>query len=85
VRHVASLKPSAGSAPAEAATLEKDPVCGMDVRVTGGTPSFAHDGRTYHFCSEQCRDRFARDPEAVLARPGAHGMQGMGDMTAPSR
>lgn len=47
-----------------------DPVCGMDVRVGVGKPSHAHEGETYHFCSQRCHDRFAEDPEHFLT--GAH-------------
>lgn len=37
-----------------------DPVCGMTVAVTATTPSLEHDGETFHFCCEGCRDAFAR-------------------------
>ena len=37
-----------------------DPVCGMTVAVTAGTPSLEHDGETVHFCCEGCREAFAR-------------------------
>jgi xanthine dehydrogenase accessory factor len=37
-----------------------DPVCGMTVTVTAGTPSAEHDGETFHFCCEGCREAFAR-------------------------
>lgn len=53
------------AAPSPAA-LEVDPVCSMDVRVTAATPAVAHDGHTYHFCSESCRERFAKDPSKFL-------------------
>src|SRR5882757_9494554 len=39
-----------------------DPVCGMKVdRAKALTAQ--HDGRTYHFCSEHCRDRFEASPD----------------------
>jgi len=47
------------SAPAPAATAV-DPVCGMTVTVTPGTPSAEHDGETFHFCCEGCREAFER-------------------------
>ncbi|MFN0149628.1 MAG: heavy metal translocating P-type ATPase [bacterium] len=44
----------------------KDPVCGMTV-----TPEsrhrHEHEGRTYFFCSEQCKVKFAADPPKYLA------------------
>jgi YHS domain-containing protein len=36
------------------------PVCQMDARE--GEFTHSHAGRTYHFCSAECRDRFAADP-----------------------
>ncbi len=54
----------------------KDLVCGMDVvpgRSKGG--SYTFEGREYHFCSPNCRDKFAADPNkylhAVPEKPGA--------------
>jgi xanthine dehydrogenase accessory factor len=37
-----------------------DPVCGMTVAVGTGTPSLEHDGETFHFCCEGCRQAFER-------------------------
>lgn len=54
-----------------------DPVCGMEVRIGAGKPSHAHDGETYHFCSQRCHDRFADDPDHFLT--GAH-LQSYEDM-----
>ncbi len=53
----------------------KDPVCGMDVvpgRSKGGNYTF--EGRDYHFCSPQCRQKFTAEPNkylrAVPEKPG---------------
>ncbi len=54
-----------------------DPVCGMEVRIGAGKPSHAHDGETYHFCSQRCHDRFADAPDHFLT--GAH-LQSYEDM-----
>ncbi|PKN08595.1 MAG: copper-transporting ATPase [Deltaproteobacteria bacterium HGW-Deltaproteobacteria-8] len=43
--------------------MAKDPVCGMDVPVDGGTLKTDHEGVTYHFCSKGCQVKFAADPE----------------------
>jgi Cu+-exporting ATPase len=44
-----------------------DPVCGMSVNpATAKGGALDHDGRTYHFCSPRCRDRFAADPTKYL-------------------
>lgn len=39
----------------------RDPVCGMEVDPEETDYSVEHDGRTYHFCSESCKESF--DPE----------------------
>jgi Cu+-exporting ATPase len=62
-----------------------DPVCGM--RVDPAAPRggrFDFRGRTYVFCSEGCRARFAADPEGFLsgARTRGHGPSG-GHAAAP--
>ena len=36
-----------------------DPVCGMTVTVTPGTPSAARDGETVYFCCDGCKAAFA--------------------------
>jgi alkyl hydroperoxide reductase subunit F len=46
--------------------MEKDPVCGMDVRETSWTAE--HEGRHYVFCSAGCRALFIRDPQPYLER-----------------
>jgi heavy metal translocating P-type ATPase len=53
-------------APVPGTSLVKDPVCGMDVDPATGEHSARHDGRTYHFCSAHCRDRFQAAPEVHL-------------------
>jgi putative ABC transport system ATP-binding protein len=42
-----------------------DPVCGMAVAQNQG-PHYRHDGTTWWFCSTQCRDEFAADPEKFV-------------------
>jgi len=39
----------------------KDPVCGMQVELRLAPASLEHDGITEYFCSEHCRDRFAKE------------------------
>ncbi|RXT25339.1 copper-translocating P-type ATPase [Rhizobium leguminosarum] len=50
---------------AESAMI-RDPVCGMTVDPQAGKPSLDYNGRTYHFCSEGCRTKFAAAPEDYL-------------------
>ena len=54
---------SVGELPLEAV----DPVCGMRVAVTAGTPSVEHEGTTYWFCRPGCGSAFAGDPARYLA------------------
>ena len=42
-----------------------DPVCGMQVNERS-TLLFRYGDVEYRFCSAQCRERFARQPEAFL-------------------
>lgn len=58
VGYVRSLSTSAPVPPA--ARVERDPVCGMSVRVTPETPHAERDGHTHYFCSESCRASFTR-------------------------
>ena len=63
---------SAPAAPAVARPgeqIELCPVCAwrgdlacMDVVVDDQTPKADFDGRTWWFCSEECRERFVKDP-----------------------
>ncbi len=49
-----------------------DPVCGMSVNpATAKGGSAVHDGRTYHFCSPRCRDRFRTEPHRYLTADAA--------------
>ena len=44
----------------------RDPVCGMTVDPDAGKPTAEHDGRTVHFCSNGCRDKFVANPQDYL-------------------
>jgi uncharacterized protein len=35
-----------------------DPVCGMQVEMANAAARAEHDGETFYFCSDRCRDRF---------------------------
>ncbi|NYZ14842.1 heavy metal translocating P-type ATPase [Azospirillum sp. RWY-5-1] len=52
----------------------KDPVCGMMVDPGRTDHHAGHGGRTFHFCSARCHDRFVAAPEQYLkpeAEPAA--------------
>lgn len=46
----------------------KDPVCGMDVEVSGSTPSRTLNERTVYFCSEYCAEQVDAHPESYSTR-----------------
>jgi len=61
--------PATGPAGKSAARAETvDPVCGMAVAPGAGTLTAEYGGRTFHFCSPTCRERFLQDPEKFVNR-----------------
>ncbi|WP_188261329.1 heavy metal translocating P-type ATPase [Azospirillum tabaci] len=55
-------------------TKVKDPVCGMMVDPERTGHHAEHGGRTFHFCSARCREKFVAAPEPYLkpeAKPAA--------------
>ncbi|KZC22493.1 cation transporter, partial [Rhodanobacter thiooxydans] len=50
----------------EHAPVVKDPVCGMTVDPQTAKYHADHDGRSYHFCSARCHEKFTADPPAYL-------------------
>ncbi len=47
----------------ETELLVKDPVCKMRVRAESTAPHASFDGHDYFFCSDNCRERFLKDPK----------------------
>ena len=47
-----------------------DPVCGMTVDTAGAKPA-VHAGHVYHFCSQDCREKFEASPARYLGRTPA--------------
>ena len=41
----------------------RDPVCGQKVEEELSTIQADYDGRTFHFCSEECKEIFQVNPE----------------------
>jgi len=62
--------------------LRFDPVCAMVISPSRARATVTFDGRTYYFCSPNCRDCFERDPQRYLgsapvifaARERTHGL-----------
>jgi YHS domain-containing protein len=42
--------------------MEKDVVCGMQVDPAKAAGSSEYNGRTYYFCSTECKSKFDADP-----------------------
>jgi YHS domain-containing protein len=40
----------------------------IDVPVDGKTPTYAYGGKTYYFCSDECRNNFAKHPSRYLPK-----------------
>jgi len=40
-----------------------DPVCGMSVEEADAPAKVDHDGTTYYFCSNDCREEFEANPQ----------------------
>jgi Cu+-exporting ATPase len=53
---------------AQPAALHTDPVCGMKVDPATAAAEYEYNGTKYYFCAVRCKERFAADPESVLAR-----------------
>ena len=50
------------------ATQRKGPICPVcDMGPVGKGISYAYKGKTYYFCSEGCKKKFAKAPEKYLA------------------
>ena len=52
-----------GHGTAKAATGVKDPVCGMTVEQQDAVATSDYKGKTYYFCSEDCKVTFDDSPE----------------------
>ena len=54
-------------------TLERDPVCGMNLNPATATHVYEHAGKPFYFCSAGCVEKFKADPAKYLnttpARP----------------
>ncbi len=53
----------------EAMATVKDPVCGMDIDPNTAAAAESYQGKTYHFCSTVCHDKFKTEPEKYAHNP----------------
>src|SRR5258705_4667891 len=47
-------------------TLERDPVCGMNVEAGRAAAKVEHGGKMYYFCAPGCAKRFQQAPEKYV-------------------
>jgi YHS domain-containing protein len=47
-------------------TMATDPVCGMKVDEATATEKATFKGKTYFFCSKECKDTFNASPEKYV-------------------
>jgi YHS domain-containing protein len=40
----------------------------VDVSVNSRTPTYMYNGQSYYFCSDECRGKFEKNPEAYLKK-----------------
>src|SRR5258708_2625986 len=50
-----------------APTLERDPVCGMNVNPATAKHVYDHGGKSYYFCCAPCVQKFKTDPAKYLS------------------
>jgi YHS domain-containing protein len=44
-------------------TTHTDPVCRMEINEEDAEATAEHNGQTFYFCSQQCADKFTRNPQ----------------------
>ncbi|MDQ3808877.1 MAG: YHS domain-containing protein [Chloroflexota bacterium] len=47
--------------------MERDPVCNMELMPGKEEAEAQYQGKTYHFCSRQCRDLFVESPSTYVS------------------
>lgn len=49
----------------------KDPVCGMEIDKASAVSRITYMGKTYYFCSEECKKSFKATPQEVIKNASA--------------
>lgn len=44
----------------------KDPVCGMKIDADSAVATSEYKGKTYYFCSADCKEEFDEDPDSYV-------------------
>ncbi len=40
----------------------------VDVSVSSKTPTYMYNGASYYFCSDECREKFEKNPQSYLEK-----------------
>ena len=51
--------------------MERDVVCGMNIDPETATDQSEYQGRTYYFCSLECKERFDSSPQEYAVEEAA--------------
>ena len=46
--------------------MDRDPVCGMEMRPGQEAASVPYQGQTFHFCSAECKQMFEARPKDYI-------------------
>ena len=52
---------------------QSDPICGMQVNERKAAAQSEYKGRTYYFCSQDCKRKFEENPEQYAGQSGKSG------------
>ena len=58
--------------------MQTDPVCGMQVDDQNAEAETEFQGKTYYFCSEECKVEFEQEPEQYAVNTKQAGKQARG-------
>ena len=74
-RQVTPVEPTGGEVTVEVGggqpgeeSLNRDPVCGMDVDPPSAAGTEEYEGKTYYFCSQSCLERFKAEPQRYASK-----------------
>jgi YHS domain-containing protein len=60
-----------GASGQTAGDTAKDPVCGMSVKIAGAVHTAEYLGKSYYFCSDDCKIAFLKDPAKFASKQEA--------------
>ena len=48
--------------------MERDPVCGMEVKDISKAEKMEYKGKTYYFCSNSCKSQLSQNPDKYIEK-----------------